>query len=115
MRRKGILWPTALLLTVACHGAGNPVLGEWEIEPAETSRGAVLAVEATDLERLSFRADAIASEGTEIPRMRPSASSSTTCSPRPSPRTARTRPSSTTQLTVELPIGAAAVYRRVGG
>ena len=66
MRRlsPGLL-ATATLVAVAC--GRNPVLGDWEIDRGESGRGAVLAAQATDLANLTFRSDAIASEGTEIP------------------------------------------------
>jgi hypothetical protein len=54
-----------VLVAAAC--SQNPVLGDWEIDPSQTGRGAILAAEATDLAEVSFRRDAIAAEGVEIP------------------------------------------------
>jgi hypothetical protein len=56
----------AVALAAAACGR-NPVLGDWEIDRAESSRGAVLAAEAADLATLSFERDAIAAPGVEIP------------------------------------------------
>ena len=61
MRRLIVI---ALFLAPAC--SENPVLGDWEIDPGENGRGAIRAAEVTDLDALTFRRDAIASEGTEI-------------------------------------------------
>jgi len=56
------------LATTACGRAGgNPVLGDWELDRSATSASAVLAVETTDLVRISFRGDAIAAGDTVIP------------------------------------------------
>lgn len=56
---------TALLALAGC-GPSNPALGDWELDRAETSSGAVLVVEATELERLTFARDAIVSGDTRI-------------------------------------------------
>jgi hypothetical protein len=59
----------ALLLVATLAVAGcnqNPILGEWEIDPAENQRGAILAAEATRLTALTFRPKAIAAEDTVI-------------------------------------------------
>jgi hypothetical protein len=56
----------ALGVAAAC-GRGNPVLGDWELDRAETSPSAVLAAEATDLTAITFRRDAIAAKDTVIP------------------------------------------------
>ena len=42
----------ALIILAAC--SRNPVLGEWELDAGETDAGAVLAVQAAGMERLSF-------------------------------------------------------------
>jgi hypothetical protein len=55
----------AAFVAFAC--GRNPVLGDWELDRDETPRGAVLAVEATDLETLRFEGDAVVSPGTTIP------------------------------------------------
>ena len=58
---------TVVVVLVAAACGQNPVLGDWEIDPAQTGRAAILAAEATDLAEVSFRRDAIAGEGVEIP------------------------------------------------
>ena len=45
-------------IVVAC--SRNPVLGDWEIDPDANDRGVLLAVEATELQTLSFESDGIA-------------------------------------------------------
>jgi hypothetical protein len=56
----------AILFAVAC-GQSNPALGDWEIDRDETSRGALLAAEATELTALRFESASIAAPGIEIP------------------------------------------------
>jgi hypothetical protein len=56
----------ALALAAAACGR-NPILGDWEIDRAESSRRAVLAAEAADLATLSFESGAIVARDTEIP------------------------------------------------
>jgi hypothetical protein len=55
----------AALFAPAC--SRNPVLGEWELDPDANGRGVLLAVEAAEMESLTFSSDAVASPGTEIP------------------------------------------------
>jgi hypothetical protein len=58
----------ALAAAAACsRPEPNPVLGDWVIDRAESSRGAVLAAEATDLAAVTLRRDAIVAKGVEIP------------------------------------------------
>ena len=66
MSRGPIVIIAAILFAAAC-GQSNPVLGDWELDRDETSRGAVLAAEAAELTTLRFESAAIASPGTEIP------------------------------------------------
>jgi hypothetical protein len=56
----------ALLALAAC-GPSNPVLGDWEVDAQETSSGALVAVEATQLEQISFTGAAVVAGDTEIP------------------------------------------------
>ena len=67
MARWSLLGWLAVGLFAAACGASNPVLGDWEIDRDDNRRGVLLAVEAADLETLSFEREAIASPGTEIP------------------------------------------------
>jgi hypothetical protein len=55
------------LLALTGCGRSNPVLGEWEIDRQDNERGALLAVEAADLETLSFDGAGAASGETRIP------------------------------------------------
>jgi hypothetical protein len=61
-------WLAAALLVVAAVACGprNPVLGDWEIDRDDNSRGVLLAAEAADLTALRFESAAITSPGTEI-------------------------------------------------
>jgi hypothetical protein len=65
-RWKLVGWLAVAVLAAAC-GPSNPVLGDWEIDRDDNRRGVLLAVEAAELETLSFESEAIASPGTEIP------------------------------------------------
>lgn len=68
LQRVGARTLTALVVALAAAACGqNPVLGDWEIDPAESERGAVTAAEATGLSMLTLRADAIVTEDIEIP------------------------------------------------
>jgi len=65
--RRGAWLAAALLVVVAvAWSPRNPVLGDWEIDRDDNTRGVLLAVEATDLTTLRFESAAIASPGTEI-------------------------------------------------
>ena len=55
------------ILALAGCGRSNPVLGDWELDRAETERAAVLAAEAAGLETLSFDHSGARSGDTEIP------------------------------------------------
>ena len=55
-----------LALLAGC-GRSNPVLGDWEVDRSETGRGAVLAIQAANLETLSFDHSGVRSGETEIP------------------------------------------------
>jgi hypothetical protein len=61
-------WLAAALLVVAAVACGsqNPLIGDWEIDRDDNSRGALLAVEAADLATLRFESAAIAAPGVEI-------------------------------------------------
>jgi hypothetical protein len=103
----------ALVALAAC-GPSNPVLGDWEVDARETSSGALLAVEATQLEHLSFTGDGAVAGETEIPGsyvveegrvrfVREDGRGEHLVELLPEDR-----------IRVELPIGVAAVYRRAG-
>lgn len=101
-----------LALLVAC--SRNPVLGDWEIDPTQSSRGAVLAAKAADLAALSLRSDAIVAKDLEIPvtwTVEGQVARAARGDGRGEHR-AELLPDG--RLQVELPIGVTAVYRRAG-
>ena len=61
------LAPLLLLLVLAGCGRSNPVLGDWEVDRSETPLGAVLAIQAAQLEKLSFDRGGVTSGETRIP------------------------------------------------
>jgi hypothetical protein len=100
------------LLALAC--SRNPVLGEWDLDRGASSRGAVLAAEATDLAALSLRGDAIVAKGTEIP-VTWAVEGQVARAVRGDGRGEhRVELLPDGRLQVELPIGVTAVYRRAG-
>jgi hypothetical protein len=66
MARLRLTFAIGLLVLAGC-GRSNPVLGDWEVDRSETERGALLAVEAAELETLSFDRSGARSGNTEIP------------------------------------------------
>jgi hypothetical protein len=114
---RGGGWRAACLLAAALAAAAcgrNPILGDWEVDRDETTRGAVLAVEATDLVTLSFEADAVVSPGTKIP-VRYVVEDDVVRVVRGDGRGEhRVEVLPEGRLQVELPIGVTAVYKRVG-
>ena len=50
-------WLAAALAFVAC--SRNPVLGEWELDTSETDDGAVLAVQAAGMQKLTFTSSGV--------------------------------------------------------
>ena len=102
----------AVLLAAGC--SRNPVLGDWELDPGENPRGAVLAVEATGLATLSFESDAIVAPGTRIPvtyTVEGEVVRAVRGDGRGEHRVERLVDG---RLRVDLPIGITAVYKRVG-
>jgi hypothetical protein len=67
MSRRPVITLIAAILFAAACGQGNPVLGDWELDRDETSRGAVLAAEAAELTTLRFASDSIDVPGVQIP------------------------------------------------
>jgi hypothetical protein len=90
----------------------NPVLGDWEIDRDDNTRGALLAVEVAEMETLRFEADAVASPGTEIP-VRYVVEDDVVRVVRGDGRGEhRVERLPDGRIRVELPIGVTAVYRR---
>jgi hypothetical protein len=109
---RAAVWGIALLLAAACGRGGNPLLGDWEIDRTESSRGAVLAAEAAELAALRFRKDAIVAGDTVIPvtyAVEGNAVRAVREDGRGEHRI-EVRPDGSIQ--VELPIGVTATYRR---
>ena len=65
MRLRLGAWLLAALWLAAC--GRNPVLGDWVIDRDDNTQGALLAVEAADMETLRFEGATIASPDTQIP------------------------------------------------
>jgi hypothetical protein len=65
MSKSAVALAVAFFALAGC-GRSNPVLGDWEIDRDDNSRGALLAVEAADLTALRFESAAIAAPGIEI-------------------------------------------------
>ncbi|MGH7287407.1 MAG: hypothetical protein ACREI8_05245 [Myxococcota bacterium] len=63
--RLQVALAVALFALVGC-GRSNPVLGDWEVDRSATDVGAVYAVQATQLERLTFTRDGITAGDTTI-------------------------------------------------
>ncbi len=114
MGARRALAALALACIPAC-GPSNPVLGNWELDRQATRPGAVLAVDAADLEELSFSGDGVLAGDTEIP--------GTYVIEAERVRLVRTdgRGEHTIELLapdrieIQLPIGVTAVYVRAGG
>ena len=101
-----------LLLLVAC--SRNPVLGDWELDRGQTSRGAALAAEAAGLASLSLQGDAIVVDDLEIPvtwTVEGQVAQAVRGDGRGEHRLEILPDGS---LQVELPIGVTAIYRRAG-
>jgi hypothetical protein len=102
----------AALATAAC--GRNPLLGDWELDRSETSRGTVLAVEATDLAELRFESDAIVAPGTKIPVSYAMEDDVVRVVRGDGRGEHRVEVLPDGRLRVELPIGVTAVYKRAG-
>ena len=113
MARVGLAaWLLAALWLAAC--GRNPVLGDWEIDRDDNTRGALLAVEATQLETLRFEAASIASPGTEIPVSYIREGDVVRVVRGDGRGEHRVELLPDGRIRVELPIGVTAVYRRAG-
>lgn len=106
-----------LLVAVAFAAAAcgrNPVLGQWEIDPAENPRSAVLAADAAEMAELTFRRDVIASGGTEIGVSWVVEEGRVRAVRKDGRGEHRVELLPDGRIRVELPIGVTAVYRRAG-
>jgi hypothetical protein len=95
---------------VAC--SRNPLSGDWEIDPAENSRGVLSAVEAAELSTLRFESDSIAAPGREIPVSYEKEDDVVRVVRGDGRGEHRVEMLPDGKIRVELPIGVAAVYRR---
>jgi len=111
-RRWGAI-ALALSALAACSPS-NPVLGDWEVDPQETSSGALLAVEATQLEHLSFAGDGAVAGETEIPGSYVVEEGLVRFVREDGRGEHRVELLPEDRIRVELPIGVVAVYRRAG-
>ena len=107
-----VLLLAAAFVAAAC--GRNPLLGAWELDRGETSRGAVLAVDATDLATLTFEGDAIVAPGTKIPATYVVEGDVVRVVRGDGRGEHRVEVLPDGRLRVELPIGVTAVYRRAG-
>jgi hypothetical protein len=110
-------WGAPLLVAAALAAAAcgrNPILGAWELDRDETSRGAAAAVDATDLATLRFEGDAIVSPGTKIPVTYVVEGDVVRVVRGDGRGEHRVEVLPDGRLRVELPIGVTAVYRRAG-
>jgi hypothetical protein len=110
-------WRHCALLGIALLAAAcgrNPVLGEWEVDRDETARGALLAIEAAELETLRFESGSIASPGTEIPVSYVVEEEVVRVVRGDGRGEHRVEVLEDGRIRIELPIGVTAVYRRAG-
>jgi hypothetical protein len=111
-RASALAGLVAAFLALGC--GRNPVLGEWEIDTDDNTQGVLLAVEAAEMESLTFSGDAVTSPGTEIP-VEYVVEEAVVRAVRGDGRGEhRVEVLSDGRIRVELPIGVTAVYRRPG-
>ena len=113
--RFGLACFVAVLALAASCGRSNPVLGEWEVDPRETPRGALLAVQATELESLTFDRDGATAGNTEIPGTWVVEENAARLVRADGRGEHRVEVLGEDRIRVELPIGVNAVYKRAGG
>ena len=111
-RSAAVCLLAAALAAAAC--SRNPILGDWELDRGETSRGAVLAVEVTELTTLRFESDAIEAPGTTIPVSYVVEGDVVRVVRGDGRGEHRVELLPDGRLRVELPIGVTAVYKRAG-
>jgi hypothetical protein len=62
---SGILVAALLAVSAAC-GPSNPVLGEWEMDPRQTSLGAVAFTRQAGFDRITFESDRVLTGDVEL-------------------------------------------------
>ncbi len=105
-------WLAVALLAAAC--GRNPVLGDWELDRDETSRGALLAAEAAELTTLRFESNSVDVSGTEIPVSYVVEGDLVRVVRGDGRGEHRVEVLPDGRIRVELPIGVTAVFRRAG-
>jgi hypothetical protein len=95
-------------------GRSNPVLGDREVDRQETARGAVLAVQAAELSKLSFGRDGATSGETEIAGSWVVEGDVVRLVRSDGRGEHRIEVLPNDRIRVELPIGVSAVYKRAG-
>jgi len=103
------------LVALAACGRSNPALGDWEVDRTETEPGALLAVEATDLSRLTFHRSGASAGDTEIPGTWAVEEDRVRLVRADGRGEHRIEVLPDDRIRVELPIGVSAVYKRAGG
>jgi hypothetical protein len=113
--RLGLCLAAAALLAFgfAC-GPRNPVLGAWEIDADDNSRGTLLAVEAAEMTTLRFESASIAAPGAEIAVSYVTEGDVVRVVRGDGRGEHRVEVLPDGRIRVELPIGVTAVYRRGG-
>lgn len=109
---------TAMLVSVGLAAAGcsrNPILGNWEIDPADNWRAAMLATRAADMESLTFRRTAVESDGTQIDASYAVEEGRVRVIRKDGRGEHLVELLPDGRIRVELPIGVTAVYRKAGG
>jgi len=103
-----------LAAQVAC-GRSNPVLGHWEVDPQETERSALVAVQATDLSTLAFDRNGATAGDTEIAGTWVVEETVVRLVRADGRGEHRIEVLPDDRIRVELPIGVTAVYKRASG
>jgi hypothetical protein len=106
---------TAFFALSAACGRSNPALGEWEVDRQATPRGALLAVQASELESLTFDRSGATAGDTQIPGSWVVDGNTARLVRADGRGEHRVEAIGEDRIRVELPIGVSAVYKRAGG
>jgi hypothetical protein len=104
----------AALSALGACGRSNPALGDWEVDRQETPRGAVLAVQAAELSKLTFGRGGATSGDTEIAGSWVVEGDVVRLVRSDGRGEHRIEVLPNDRIRVELPIGVSAVYKRAG-
>jgi hypothetical protein len=111
---KRLALAVLLFAWLAACGRSNPVLGDWEVDRSETSSGAMLAIEATDLSKLTFDRNGVFAPNTSIAGEWVVEEGVVRFVRADGRGEHRIEVLEGDRLRVELPIGVTAVYKRAG-